>query len=151
MTGIEPACPAWEVQNRQFADLPKSGKCLIRCRMGYPFLSASNRQSLWRGARLGARSACPVHLAGPEVPTRSEAMHRLRARHRIKNVVDEFPTAGSTFTKNGLYLQRCCQGSSAGFRIRRDLLPKKLPRIVRTAHSGSKVAGGLSNSVLEPC
>jgi len=64
VTGIEPACPAWEVQNRQFVDLPKSEKDLITCDVDYPVLSVSNRQSPWRGARLGARSGCPVFLAG---------------------------------------------------------------------------------------
>jgi len=53
VTGIEPACPAWEVQNRQCADLVKSEKYLFKCRVDHPALPAHIRRSPWRGARLG--------------------------------------------------------------------------------------------------
>ena len=67
--GVAAACPAWEVQNWQFADLPKSQKCLIRRNVDYPALPADIRRSPWRGARLGARSRCPAFLAGLVEPS----------------------------------------------------------------------------------
>jgi hypothetical protein len=64
VTGIEPACPAWEVQNRHFDDLPKEETYLIKGHFDYPVLPADIRRSPWRGARSGARRGCPVFLAG---------------------------------------------------------------------------------------
>ena len=49
MTGIEPACPAWEVQKWQFADLLKSEKYLIRGSFNYwgcPLVTAVLR-AMW--------------------------------------------------------------------------------------------------------
>jgi hypothetical protein len=70
VTGIEPACPAWEVQKWQFSDQLKSEKCLIRCYFDYPLLPDGNRCFPCHVARLVARNACAVFLAGHEVPTR---------------------------------------------------------------------------------
>ena len=64
VTGIEPACPAWEVQNWQFADLRKSEEYLIGGDFDYPALPAGNRCFPYHVARLVARIAFPVFLAG---------------------------------------------------------------------------------------
>ena len=70
VTGIEPACPAWEVHKWAFNDQANSEKCLIKCRVGYPALPADIRRSPWRGARLGARYSCPDLMAGFDKTTR---------------------------------------------------------------------------------
>ncbi len=53
VTGIEPACPAWEVQKWEFTDQAKSEKYLIKCRVGYPALPTDIRRSPWRWPRTG--------------------------------------------------------------------------------------------------
>jgi hypothetical protein len=41
----------------------------MKCHLDYPALPADSRRFPWRGARLGARSVCPVFLADSEEPS----------------------------------------------------------------------------------